>query len=97
MVNTELIALCRTLVAAMQESDRFDAKYLRRLILHVVPQLLVEIDILGGVLESLRLPVPEPELPKVIEAKFEAVAKKVSAARPKPKKRPATKRKARNK
>lgn len=66
MVNQELVELCRTVVAAIQEADTFEAPQLRRLLLHIVPQLLTEIDILGGALENLlkRKPVvidePEP-------------------------------------
>lgn len=53
MVNHELIELCRTVVGAIQESDSFDAAQLRRLLLHIVPQLLAELDILTNVLESV--------------------------------------------
>lgn len=66
MINKELIDLCRTVVGAIQETDNFDASQLRRLLLHIVPQLLAELDILANVLESVlsqRMPVepPEPE------------------------------------
>ncbi len=94
MVNKELIDLCRTLVAAIQESDNFDALYLRRILLHVVPQLMVEIDILGGLLEMLRLPDPEPEVPVVVEGRIEQAAKVAIASRPK-RKRPAKKKRRR--
>jgi hypothetical protein len=90
MVNKELIDLCRTLVAAIQESNNFDALYLRRILLHVVPQLMVEIDILGGLLEMLRLPDPEPAVPVVVEGRIEQAAKRAIASRPK-RKRPAKK------
>lgn len=94
MVNKELIDLCRTLVAAIQESDNFDALYLRRILLHVVPQLMVEIDILGGLLEMLRLPDPEPEVPVIIEGRVEQAAKLAIASRPK-RKRPVKKKRGR--
>jgi hypothetical protein len=67
MLNKELVDLCRTVVGAIQESDSFDSSQLRRLLLHIVPQLLAELDILANVLESVlsqRMPVdrdePEP-------------------------------------
>lgn len=82
MVNNELIELCRTLVAAIQESNTFDSKQLRRLILHIVPQLMVEIDILGGMLESLLSRKPEPEVPVVVEAKMVQAAKAAVKSRP---------------
>ena len=53
MVNEELISLCRTVVAAIQDTDSFEAPQLRRLLLHIVPQLLTEIEILATVAESL--------------------------------------------
>lgn len=87
MVNNELIELCRTLVAAIQESNTFDAKQLRRLILHIVPQLMVEIDILSGVLEDLLSRKPEPEVPVVVEEKIEKAAKAAVKSRPRPKKK----------
>lgn len=74
MVNKELIDLCRTVVGAIQETDAFSAEQLRKLLIHIVPQLLAELDILANVLESVlsqRMPVspeppslPEPEKPK---------------------------------
>jgi|688.fasta_scaffold32594_6 hypothetical protein len=87
MVNNELIELCRTLVAAIQESNTFDSKQLRRLILHIVPQLMVEIDILGGMLEDLLKRKPEPEVPVIVEAKIEQAAKAAVKSRPRPKKK----------
>jgi hypothetical protein len=92
MVNEELIDLCRTLVAAIQESNTFDVRQLRRLILHVVPQLLVEIDILGGMLESLRLPEPAVPVPEPVKQRLEQAAKVAVASRPKSK-RPLKKKK----
>lgn len=65
MVNKELIDLCRTVVGAIQESDAFSADQLRKLLIHIVPQLLAELDILTNVLESVlsqRMPV-DPEEP----------------------------------
>lgn len=77
MINKELIDLCRTVVGAIQESDNFTASQLRQLLLHIVPQLLAELDILANVLESVlsqRMPVEPPELvpepaPEVSEPK----------------------------
>jgi hypothetical protein len=45
MVNIELVDLCRLVVAAVRESDNFDAAYLKKLLIHIVPQLLAEIEI----------------------------------------------------
>ena len=53
MANEELIELCRTVIGAIQESDSFDTQQLRRLIIHIVPSLLAEIDILSNALDSL--------------------------------------------
>ena len=64
MINKELIDLCRTVVVAIQESDNFTSSQLRQLLLHIVPQLLAELDILANVLESVlsqRMPVEPPE------------------------------------
>ena len=64
MINKELIDLCRTVVGAIQESDNFTSSQLRQLLLHIVPQLLAELDILANVLESVlsqRMPVEPPE------------------------------------
>ena len=60
MVNAELVDLCRTVIGAIQETDNFDAPTLRRLILHIVPQLLTELDILSRMLETVALPEPPP-------------------------------------
>lgn len=60
MVNAELVELCRTVIGAIQETDSFDAPTLRRLILHIVPQLLTELDILSRMLETVALPEPPP-------------------------------------
>jgi hypothetical protein len=79
MVNAELIELCRTVIAAIQETDSFAAPQLRKLLLHIVPQLLTEIDILAGVLESLRR--PEPAVPKDVEKRVEAAAVEVAMER----------------
>ncbi|NDE15614.1 hypothetical protein EBZ80_11860 [bacterium] len=87
MVNHELIELCRTLVAAIQESNTFDSKQLRRLILHIVPQLMVEIDILGGMLEEVLSRKPEAPVPVIVEAKIEKAAKAAVKSRPRPKKK----------
>lgn len=54
MPNKELIDLCRLVIAAIQESDAFDAMHLKKLLLHIVPQLLAELDIMQQVLEMLR-------------------------------------------
>jgi hypothetical protein len=78
MVNKELIDLCRTVVAAIQDTDSFEAPQLKRLLLHIVPQLLVEIDILGGVLESMRLP-GQPSVPKHVEVAVEKAAVRVAS------------------
>ena len=53
MVNKELIDLCRLVVAAIQDTDSFGAGQLKKLLLHIVPQLLAEIDILAAVASSL--------------------------------------------
>lgn len=66
MVNKELIDLCRLVVAAIQDTDSFDARQLKKLLLHIVPQLLAEIDILAAVAASLSEKAePEPEAPSV--------------------------------
>jgi hypothetical protein len=90
MVNEELVSLCRTVVAAIQDTDSFDARQLRRLILHIVPQLLTELDILGGVLEGIRLPDP-PAIPEVVEGRVEKAANAAVRSRHRAKKRPASK------
>ena len=70
MVNKELVDLCHTVIGAIQETDSFDASTLRKLLLHIVPQLLAELDILSRMLETVRLPDAEyppahpPESPK---------------------------------
>lgn len=61
MVNRELIELCQTVIGAVQETDNWDAPTLRRLLIHIVPQLLAELDILDRILETVRLPEPEIE------------------------------------
>ena len=58
MVNRELIELCQTVIGAIQETDNFDAPTLRKLLIHIVPQLLAELDILSRILETVRLPDP---------------------------------------
>jgi len=58
MVNRELVELCQTVIGAFQETDNFDAPTLRKLLIHIVPQLLAELDILGRILEEVRLPEP---------------------------------------
>jgi hypothetical protein len=88
MVNAELIELCRTLIAAIQETDSFAAPQLRRLLLHIVPQLLTEIDILAGVLAALRK--PEPKVPEPVEERVVAAAAEVALER-KPARKPAKK------
>lgn len=77
MVNAELIDLCRTVVAAIQDTDSFEAPQLRRLLLHIVPQLLTEIDILCGVVEMYRLAQEEASVQPV-----RVVDEEVSAAPP---------------
>jgi len=47
VINTELISTARLLVAAVQDANDFSAEYLKKVILHLVPQLLGEIEILG--------------------------------------------------
>lgn len=95
MVNQELIDLCRTVVAAIQDTDSFEKAQLRKLLLHIVPQLLTEIEILGGVLSSIRLPdPPEPASTERLEKAAEKVVAErgttpgqKKSARKKPKKR----------
>jgi len=58
MVNRELVELCQTVIGAVQETDNFDAPTLRKLLIHIVPQLLAELDILSRILEVVRLPEP---------------------------------------
>jgi hypothetical protein len=58
MVNRELVELCQTVIGAVQETDNFDAPTLRKLLIHIVPQLLAELDILGRILEAVQLPEP---------------------------------------
>lgn len=58
MVNRELVELCQTVIGAVQETDSFDAPTLRKLLIHIVPQLLAELDILSRILETVRLPEP---------------------------------------
>jgi hypothetical protein len=76
MVNHELVDLCRTVIGAIQEADNFDAPTLRRLIIHIVPQLLAELDIMERVLETVRLPDPIPDVAEIIEVEAEPVRKK---------------------
>ena len=57
MMNQELVDTARLLVAAVQDSDSFSSDYLRRVIIHLVPQLIGEIEILDRV-SALRLPDP---------------------------------------
>lgn len=47
MINSELISTARLLVAAVQDANDFSAEYLKKVIVHLVPQLLGEIEILG--------------------------------------------------
>lgn len=64
MINKELVELCRTVIGAVQERNSLDATQLRKLMLHIVPQLLAELDIMANVLESVlsqRMPVAPPE------------------------------------
>lgn len=79
MLNKELIDLCRTVVGAIQETDGFDSGQLRRLLLHIVPQLLAELDILANVLESVltqRMPVDEEPQPSGLAAPLEQEPKR---------------------
>jgi len=68
MVNKELVDLCRTVIGAIQEADSFDSTTLRKLILHIVPQLLAELDILSRMLETVRLPESEEMVVQVSPA-----------------------------
>jgi hypothetical protein len=52
VINQELVDTARLLVAAVQDSDGFSSEYLRKLIIHLVPQLLGEIDILANVAQA---------------------------------------------
>jgi len=70
MVNRELVELCQTVIGAVQETDNFDAPTLRKLLIHIVPQLLAELDILSRILETVRLPDPvvvDPDPPSFQE------------------------------
>lgn len=70
MVNKELIDLCRLVVAAIQDTDSFDSRQLKKLLLHIVPQLLAEIDILAAVASSLSAN-QEPVEPAAVPAQEE--------------------------
>lgn len=59
MVNRELVELCQLVIGAVQETDSFEASTLRKLLIHIVPQLLAELDILSRMLETVRLPEPQ--------------------------------------
>lgn len=65
MINQELVDTARLLVAAVQDANDFSADYLRKLIVHLVPQLLGEIEILANVAlmseRGLPAPVDIPE------------------------------------
>ncbi len=81
MVNKELIDLCRLVVAAIHDTDSFSSQQLKKLLLHIVPQLLAEIDILAAVAESLSL--DREEEAQVVEGACEAPpAPAVEAPRP---------------
>lgn len=82
MVNRELVELCQTVIGAIQETDNFDAPTLRKLLIHIVPQLLAELDILGRMLESMRLPEP-----LVLEATTEGISGQPTTKKDKKKKR----------
>lgn len=82
MVNQELIDLCRTVVAAIQDTDSFEKAQLRKILLHIIPQLLTEIEILGGVLGQMldRKDPPEHAGTEQLEAAAEkVVAERVAA------------------
>jgi hypothetical protein len=83
MVNKELMDLCRLIVAAISDTDSFSAVQLKKLLLHIVPQLLAEIDILAAVAESLSQKPQEPD--EEAEEPAAPVAEPVPAA-PKAKK-----------
>jgi hypothetical protein len=89
MVNQELIDLCRLVVAAIQDTDSFDSRQLRKLMLHIVPQLLAEIDILAAVAASASERAVEP----VAEAKEEVPPAAVEPPAPAPTRRPSRKKK----
>ena len=96
MINQELVDTARLLVAAVQDSDGFSSEYLRKLIIHLVPQLLGEIDILANVAQASasRFVLPEiTEAPEVKAAVEEPVRKnKKSGKGKKGKKRKSTRR-----
>ena len=85
MVNKELIDLCRLVVAAIQDTDSFNARQLKKLLLHIVPQLLAEIDILAAVAASLS-ELPDPEAPEPAASQSAAPQAKRSARKPSRKK-----------
>lgn len=78
MINDQLITLCRTIVAAIQESDGLDANQLRKLFLRVVPQLLSEIEILGNLLQSPFALAPQEPDPLPMKAGQEQEARKAA-------------------
>lgn len=59
-MNHELVDTARLLVAAVQDSDGFSSEYLRKLIVHLVPQLIGEVEILSQ-LASAQLSVFQAE------------------------------------
>lgn len=76
MINRELIETSRLLVAAVQESQEFSAEYLRKLVLHFVPLLLGEIEILAAIAESRTMGLAEAlDLPD-----FEVTVKELEKA-----------------
>jgi hypothetical protein len=78
VINQELVDTARLLVAAVQDSDGFSSEYLRKLIIHLVPQLLGEIDILANVAQTSasRFALPGiTEAPEVKAAVEEPVRK----------------------
>jgi hypothetical protein len=87
MVNKELIDLCRLVVAAIQDTNSFDVGQLRKLLLHIVPQLLAEIDILAAVVESLSdrpdEPAVEPDAVEVAQSAPPAARRPVRAKKSK--------------
>lgn len=94
MVNKELIDLCRLMVTAIGESDAFSAGQLKAMLLHIVPQLLAELDILSNVLDMLRPapdedpPAPEPApAAEAPPAPVEPARQKKTATKKRPKKK----------
>ena len=69
MINDQLVQICRTVVAAVNDAKGLDAVQLRRLFLDIVPQLLTEIDILGNLLQSPFGVADVVVVPEIVAAK----------------------------